>query len=376
MPALRISPVETEADLREFLALPERLYAGDPGWCAPLHLLRRRSLSARNPFLRSTTLRLFLARRDGKVVGSISALRDPSHERTQQEKASFFGFFECEDDPEIASALLDRASEEARGWGAEILRGPRCLSRVEEVGVLVEGQGSPQPMMSGHSRPYYARLVEGCGLVPHHDVLAYDAELYEADGSPRPYPEALERKAAAVAIPDLVLRPLSWRHLDADLGLAHTIFVDAFRNVPENTPMPRDQFVALGRALALLTDRRMIQLATVHGQPAGFAISFPDVNQVLGAAQGRLWPLGWARALRAWRNKRTAAFKLIGVMPPYRGTGLQMKLIRAAVEGIRASGFRRIEASLIDERNAASRGTVESIGLKVYRRYRLYDRAL
>ena len=140
--------------------------------------------------------------------------------------------------------------------------------------------------------------------------------------------------------------------------------------------MPRDQFVSLGRALALVADRRMIQLATVDGQPAGFAISFPEVNQVLGAARGRLWPLGWARALGAWRHKRTAAFKLIGVMPTYRGTGLQMKLIRAAVEGIRGAGYRRIEASLIDDRNAASRGTVESIGCKIYRRYRLYDRKL
>lgn len=369
--------MSSEADLRAFLAFPYQIYADDPGWSPPLTLLRRRGLSAKtNPFLREATLALFLARRGEQVVGTISALRDPRHERVRGEKAAFFGFFECIDDPEVAAALLGAAAGQARAWGAEILRGPRNLSRIEEVGALVEGFDTPQPMLAGHSRPWYGPLLDGLGLTKHHDVLAYDIDTFLPDGGPRPFPERVRRKFEAVDIDGLEIHPVRWRHINEDLELAHTLFVDAFREVPENTPMPRDQFLAVGRLFLLFADRRMISLATVGGQPAGFCVSFPELNQVLGRARGRLLPLGWARAAAAWPHKRTASFKLIGVMPPWRGTGLNMLLIRHAVDGVRAAGYRRVEASLIDERNERSRGTVESIGMKVYRRYRLYDYAL
>lgn len=230
------------------------------------------------------------------------------------------------------------------------------------------------PFLASHQPAFSQALVEGLGFRKHHDVLAYDRLIVEPDGSPTPYPDKLVARVAGCQIPGLELRPASLLHLRRDLGLAHEVFVEAFRDVPENTPMPRQHFVDLGRAFLLFTSRQMLQLATVDGQAAGFAICVPEVNEALVRARGHLLPLGWARALWAMRSIRTASFKITGVLPAYRGTGLTSALIHAAVEGVRAAGFTRIESSLIDERNAGSCGTVESLGLEIYRRYRIYER--
>lgn len=362
--------------LRRLLDLWRRIYADDPAWVAPLREWLQRRLDPDNPFFREAELALYVAQRGTEAVGSISSLRDLRHERLKGERVAFFGFFETIDDPEVARALIDQATDDARAWGAALLRGPRNLTRIEEVGLTVEGHEFRPPLLASHHRPYYQALIEGLGFVKHHDVLAYHRMLVEPDGSPTPYPQKLLDRAAAADFPGLVVRSADLLHMERDLSLAHRVFVEAFRDVPENTPMPREQFVHLGRVFLLFTSRQLLQLATVDGEAAGFGICIPEVNEAVQSAGGRLLPLGWAKLLASFPGIRTSSFKLIGVMPEYRGKGLNSKLILAAIEGVRAAGYNRIEGSLIDERNAASLGTVEGLGLTIYKRYRLYDLAL
>lgn len=368
---IRVDRVEDPAEL---LAFPHRIYRDDPAWVPPLELWVRRRLDPAHPFFKDAEIQLFVARRDGEVVGTISALRDRRHEAVKGEKVAFFGFFETVDDPAVARVLFDAASDVARAWGATLLRGPRNLSRVEETGLCVEGHDRAPPMLAGHHPPGYQALVEGAGFVAHHDVLAYHAELFLPDGTPRPFPEGLARKADAVDIPDLVVRPCSLLHVDRDLSIAYEVFVEAFRDVPENTPMPREQFLSLGRVFLAISNGNMLQLAIAGGKPAGFALCFPEMNEAVGAARGRLLPLGWARMLAAWFRVRTASFKLIGVLPEHRRSGLHALMARKAFEGVRAAGYARLEASLIDARNKQSRGVVEGAGMEVYKRYRIYER--
>lgn len=368
--------VTETTDIGEILAFQRKIYADDPVAVAPLDAWVRRRVAPTNPFFREAELHFYVARRGDEVVGTISALRDRRHEELRGEKAAFFGFFECVDDAEVAGVLFDRASETARGWGATVLRGPRNLTRVEEVGITVEGHDIPPPMLASHCPRYYQALVEGAGFEKHHDVLAWDIELNDAQGQPRPLPEGLVTKADGVNLPGLELRGARPLAVKRDLEVSHAVFVEAFRDVPENTPMPREQFVNLGRAFIAVSDRRMLQIATVNGEAAGFALCFPELNEAIRAAQGQVWPFGWAKVLAAMPRIRTASFKLIGVLPQHRHSGLHALLIRRVVEGVRAAGYTRIEGSLIDERNKPMCRTVESVGMRVYRRYRLYDRAL
>ncbi len=371
---VRIREVATERDLSAFLAFPRRRYAGDPVWVPPLEAWLRRRLSRRNPFFSEASLTLYLAVRGGAVVGTISALRDRLHEDHRGEKVAFFGFFETEDDPVTARALLGAAEARARAWGATTLRGPRNLTRVEENGLLVEGFDRPQPFMAGHHPPSYRALVEAEGFVPHHDQLAYETPLVDAEGRARRLPDHLVERAGVADVPGVVVRNPRWRRLTQDLDLVYRCFLDAYRSAPDNTPMPRAQFLHLGRAFVVFAGRNLVQIATVEGRPAGFAVCLPDLNEAIRRAGGRILPLGWARMLAAFPRIRTASFKLIGVLPQFRGRGIHARLIREIVLGAQRAGYRRMEGSLIDERNAPMRAVVEGIGLTICRRYRVYDR--
>jgi GNAT superfamily N-acetyltransferase len=357
-----------------FFDFPERIYAGDPAWVPPLREWLRRRLSPSNPFFKEATLQMYVAKRGAEVVGTVSALRDPRWETSKNEKASFFGFFETVDDPEVSRALLATAADAAKGWGAEILRGPRNLTRVEDVGITVEGHDLPPPMLASHHRPYYQRLVEAEGFEKHHDVLAYHISLFTQTGEPLPLPEKLREKSETLDLPGLVVRQARWRTMSSDLTAAHEVFSEAFKTVPDTYPMPRAQFVNLGRAFLAFTHPRMMQLAFLGDRPIAFAVCLPELNEAVAKAHGHLLPFGWTGFLGGLRGIKTASFKLIGVLPEFRKSGVHARLIQHVVDGLRAGGYQRLEASLIDERNGPMRAVVEGAGMSIYRRYRIFDR--
>ena len=286
----------------------------------------------------------------------------------------FFGFFDAVDRA-VAAALIEAATELARSWDGERLRGPRGITRIDRRGILVDGHHLP-PFLAGHHPAWYQDFFEQAQFEKNHDALAYEIDLLEPDGSLRKIPDKLARKADAVSIDGLEVRPFRWRHPFADLDLAHEVMVDAFRDVPDNTPMPRATFRALGAPFLALTHREMLQLATVDGRAAGFALCVPEINEALRHAGGHAGPSGWLGAWRGRAEMRTASFKLLGVLPEHRGSGLHALLIREACLGVQRAGYSRLEASLIDARNKPMRAVVEGAGMTIYRRYRVYERAL
>jgi GNAT superfamily N-acetyltransferase len=374
--AIAIEEARGRAEIEEILDFPQRLLAADPCYVPPLRPFVLQRINAKNPFFRQARLRFFRARRGRATVGTISLLVDEGHNHHKGERTAFFGFFECVRDAEVARALFAAVSREARALGMTALRGPRNVTRIEDIGLLVEGSSTPPPMFAGHHPPYYQELVEAEGFCKRFDMIAYETSLFDAAGRPRALPEGLARKAAGVAIPGLEVRRVDVRRLGRDMDIAHAVFTEAYRDVPEVVPMPRDQFRNLGRAFALLANHELLQIATVDGRPAAFAVCLPELNEAIAAARGRLWPFGWARLVRAYRRIRTASFKLIGVVPAFRATGLHALLVEHVVDGLRRAGYRRLEASLIHEDNGPMRHIVETAGLLPYRRYRIYERAL
>lgn len=366
--ALAISPTD---DLRAAIALPNRLLAGDPSWVPPIGVVVRRRTAG---WIAEGRLRLLSATRDGELVGTISVLRDREFEQDKDERVAWFGYFDCVDDPQVAAALFDAATAIAREWGATHLRGPRDLTRFENGGLTIEGYDQLPPFLCRHHPPRYRGLVEGAGFVAHHDVLAYHTPVIDDLGRPRELPEGLADKARAVDLPGLRIRAASRWSMGADLVAAHEVLNASFRTVPDVAPMPRGMFVSVGRPFLLVADPRLLQLASVNGRPVGFAACFPEVNEAVVTTGGSLLPFGWARLVRGLRRVRTASFKLIGVLPELRGSGLHARLISEIVDGVRAAGYERLEASVIDERNAPMRAVVEHAGMTIYRRYRFYQR--
>ncbi len=163
---VQIAPVESKKDLDAFIRLPWRIYKDNPYWIAPLRYTEKQRFSAKhNAFYQHADVQLFLARRNGDVVGRISAHIDREHNRYHDERTGFFGFFECDDEEEAARALLTTAEDWLRERGMDEIRGPFNFSVNGEIGFLVKGfDSSPLPLMT-YTPEYYLRLAEAAGYV-------------------------------------------------------------------------------------------------------------------------------------------------------------------------------------------------------------------
>jgi GNAT superfamily N-acetyltransferase len=367
-----VQPVRTAADRRAFIELPYRLYRGDPLWVPPL----RRDVAelidpARHPFHEHAEVELFLAREaGGRVTGRVAAVRNTLHEEMHSEPVGFFGFFETERDPLIARALLDAAGAWLASRGLETMRGPASFSLNEECGLLVDGFDTPPMVMMPHNPPWYAELLESAGMRKTKDLLAYGREV----SAPHERLVAFERIARERY--DVTVRPFDKAKFSDEVELIRTLYNSAWGSNWGFVPMTEAEFNHIAKQMKPIADFDLVSFVYVRGQLAGFALALPDVNQALKHMGGRLLPIGWAKGL--WHGRHIDALRVLtlGVLPRYRRTGaaemLYLHLTRTAMR----KGYKRAELSWILEDNWAMRTPLENMGSTVYKRYRLYDRAL
>ncbi|MCC6203250.1 MAG: N-acetyltransferase [Gammaproteobacteria bacterium] len=367
-----VRPIQGRRDLRAFLRVPWPIYAGDPCWVPPLLLERAQALAPGNPFFEHARWQGWIAWRDGKPIGRISAQIDELHQQRYGDATGYFGLFECGDEPAVAQALFAAACGWLRERGMRRVTGPFNLGINQEIGVLVEGFDTPPKVMMGHARPYYDALLQGCGLSKAVDVLAYEIEtLFPISKAMN---AVLERYRNRIRV-----RPLQKRRLDAELEIMRDIFNDAWSNNWGFVPFTEKEFRAAGHEMLLLIPPDMVQIADLDGTPAAFMVTLPNLNEAIADLDGRLLPFGWLKLL--WRLKvrypSSGRVALMGVRQPFQnsrtGAALAFAVINASRAPVSGAGIRTAEMSWILEDNKGMRSIIESIGGVVSKRYRMYQ---
>jgi len=372
---LRIARVEGRSGFRQFIRLPWSLYGDDPMWVPPLLIERRRHLSPRNPFFAHAQYCSWLAYRGLRPVGRISAQVDELHIQHHRDATGFFGMIEAENDATTFRALTDTAEQWLRGKGMRRIIGPLNLSLNQEGGLLVEGFDTPPSIMMGHAHRYYGQRIEEQGYRKEKELLAYLVNI-ECNWPP------LVRKIAAKAPQDVLLRPLCMSRFTEELETLQGIFNDAWSQNWGFIPFTKAEFQHMGQDIKHLVDKEFVQIAEVNGDPAGMIVVLPNINEVIRDLNGRLLPFGWMKLL--WRLKvrypTSGRVPLMGVCRRYQesmlGSALAFMLIDAARVPALRRGMREVEMSWILEDNMRIRNIIESIGGKVYKRYRIYGKEL
>lgn len=372
---LRLVPVSNRRGLSDFLRVPHALYRDDPCWVPPLAFERRQALSAKHPFFGHAEWQAWVAYQHGTPVGRISAQMDALHEAQHGERAGYFGMIEAPDDGALFAALFDVAEDWLRERGAVRAVGPFNLGINQELGILVDGFDTPPYFMMAHSRPYYGAALEALGYRGAQDLLAY---LLSPDFTPPPVMTALLRRQQR----QVSLRPLNRKRLDAELEVLRDIFNDAWSQNWGFVPFTQAEFSAIGREMTLLIPDEFISIAELDGEPAAFIVLLPNLNEIIADLGGRLLPFGWARLL--WRLKvrypSSGRVPLMGVRRRHHhtrfGPGLAFQVIDAARRAAMEAGMREVELSWILDDNMGMRNIIESIGGRVSKRYRMYEKDL
>jgi len=371
--SLQIHPVRSAADRREFLRLPWSIYPGSyPAWVPPLLAEEGKRLDpSRNPFFGHGAVELFLARRNGIPVGRIAAVENTLHNAHHGDRMGFFGQFECRQDPDAARGLLEAAAGWLRARGLEGMRGPVNFSLNEESGLLVDGFDDPPAILMTYNPPYYADLLEGWGLAKAKDLWAWagDGEVFNRERF------AVLDRVVARSGHDIRVRGMDMRRFPAEVDLIRRLYNEAWEDNWGFTPMTDAEVAHMARSLRPVIDPELALMGEVDGEPAGFALSLPDVNQAIRPLNGRLLPFGFIRLLRGMRRINRVRIITLGVLPRFRRSGLDALFYLETFRRAVAKGYHG-ESSWILEDNTLMNRALEKMGFRVYKTYRIYEREL
>ena len=364
-------------ELSRFFDVADALYASDPLFVAPIRSDVAKVFQGENPFFRHGEMQLFIARRGGRDVGRVAAILDRNHNEFHGEKTAFFGFFESENDPEVAGKLLEAAALWGRERKMTVLRGPTNPTLNDEAGLLVDGFDSPPVMMMTYNPPHYAALIEGQGFSKVKDLLAFWFPLEE-----KPL-ERLTRVAERFRrrSPEIQVRNVTRGSLTRDLGRIREVYNEAWEKNWGFVPMTGEEMDFMAARLKPLLVPELLWIGEAPRpdgslEPMAFMLMLPDYNVAIAPTRGRLLPFGWLRFLLARSRVRTVRVVTLGVKKPWRQSGIQSIMMADSLRFLLRKGYTGAEVSWLLEDNDLVIGAVRLWGGKLYKTYRIYEKSL
>jgi hypothetical protein len=372
--ALTVRPVTSRRDLARWIRFPQRIYAPDGPWVAPLEREIRRRLSRKNPFFGyGNALPLLAVDRAGELHGRILAHVNSKHNKVHSERTAFFGYFECRDDPVVANALLSTAADFGRAQGCDMLRGPFNMTAYQELGIMLEGFDRSQSIAEVHTAPYYPRLLEAFGLRQCRTMsTVLNPELQKLD------PEKIlgTEYRGLPDNPALSVRTVRLKRFQDELRLLREIMNECFLRNWHYLPLSQEEVQFEYGGLKLIVRRELMLVAEHAGLPVGFVVCLPDLYQFLRPLRGRLSPLALLRFRRQRDRIRRASVMAIGVRDRYRSRGVIQLMLYRLVQTLQRLGYTSLAGTWIDDRNAASRAVARLMEAKPKHRMAIYERRI
>lgn len=374
---VEIRPAEGGRALRDWLDVPERVFAGEASHVPPLRLVERQRVDPRhNPFFRHGEAAFFLVYRGGEPIGRISAQINLAHLERHQDQTGHFGFFDCIDDLAAAKGLVDAAGAWLRQRDLIRMQGPFSLAINQEAGLLVAGFDQPPALMMGQARPWADSLLQACGLTKVVDLNAYRM-------SPAQPPKRLERLAdLARGTESIRIRQLDMHRFGEEVQLVFEIFNDAWSDNWGFVPIGDTEVAAIAAAMRPIMRGKFGLIAEIDGVPAAMLVVLPDLNRVIKSFRGRLLPFNWARLAAAIYADRwkTARIPLLGIRKAYRKSPQAPAVLSLLVAEILALGrtydLDWVEFSWVLETNREMVALAEMAAGPACKVYRVYEKAI
>ncbi|HWH20269.1 MAG TPA: hypothetical protein VN671_07035 [Solirubrobacterales bacterium] len=371
--SIEITAVRGRRQLGEFIDLPFRLHAGTP-WVTPLKVERRLFLSKKmNAYFKHGEAEYFLARRDGRVVGRITAQIDFAYNQFHGTRTGMFGFIEFEDDPEILRGLLAAAEAWLVARGCDQMLGPMDFSLNDEGGVLIEGfELEPLVRQSWHP-PYYQQRIEAEGLTKAMDLLSWKLSI-EDRASMKPIIEKLAKRSREKY--GVTVRKMTRRSLRKDLDKFAEVYNSAWSENWGFVPYSKEDLDAYALELQLVFSPEWFMVAEKDGEVIAMAITLIDGNQMQKRMKGKVLPTGWWDFVTRNRYCDQLRVGFLGVKPEWQRTGVAALLYLEHFEAAAHSNLKHGEAGFILETNRDMNAGLEAMNGRVVKKYRVYERAL
>jgi GNAT superfamily N-acetyltransferase len=371
MTELIIQRVTTRRQQKQFLEFPWILYQGDPNWVPPIRSNQKEMVGyTAHPFYERNSIQTFLATRNGEVCGRIAAIINQGHNIRYKERRGFFGFFECRDDQEAATALFDAVRDWFADQGIYKLRGPTNPSLNYELGLLIEGFDSKPTFMMTYNPPYYERLIENYGFRKTQDLYAFWGSM---DMLPAVAAKLKPIAEQIIERYNVKLRPLDKSKFMDDVKMFLSLYNSSLANTWGFVPMSASEVQHMANGLRFLIVPEVTVAAEIDGQVVGVSFGLPDYNPRIKEIDGRLFPFGFIHLLRNRQAIKKIRLISTNVIPEFQRYGIGLVLMQGLVPKALEWGLQEAEFSWVLESNSLSYGSLKKGGAKITKTYRLYD---
>jgi len=373
--AVEVRDVIARRDLKTFIYLPEKIHQGHANWVPPLYVNEWKYFDrAKNKAFTYCPTKLLLAWRDGRPIGRVMGIINSRFNEFRNVKLARFGCLETGEDSETVHALLTRVEEWARGQGMTRIIGPYGFSDQDPEGFLIEGFENRATIATYHNFEWLPRLVESEGYVKDIDYFVYKVDV--PGELPEFYRKIYERgiRRGDFTIVEFQKRKDLKPWIRLVLGLMNECYTAG--NIYGFAPLDEKEMDELAKRYLPILDPRFIKVVAKDGEVVGFIVGIPDMTAGIQKARGRLLPFGFIWILRAARQTRQLDLLLGAVKEKYRGHGLDVLMGARQLMTAREAGMEFLDSHHEMESNVRVRALMERMGGKVYKRFRVYQKAL
>ena len=370
--SLTIERVQTARQLRKFINFPLWLYKNMPAFVPSLYMDEKDTLSPKkNPAYDFCDAAMFLAIKDGQVVGRVAAIVNRRANEKWQHDEVRFGWFDFIDDREVSELLLDQVVAFGKERGMTKIVGPLGFTDFDPEGMLVDGYDQMSTMALHHNWPYYKDHVEALGYEKEVDWLEYKVYV------PSEVPDKYTRVGALVKERyGLHIRKITRK--DVRNGIGYKLFDlinETYSSIYNFTILPKkmiDKYV--GFYLGVLDLKFVTLVEDSEGKLVGFGITMPSITRALKKCNGRLFPFGWFHVLKSmyFKYEENIEMLLIGVTEEYRKKGVSALIFSDLMRIFINSGFTYAETNAELENNYAVRAQWMELDYEQCKRRRVY----
>ena len=367
---ISIESITSFKDFKTFYKFPFELYKDDHYWISPFWYEFKDFFKKNNPFWSHAECELFIAKKENKVVGRISAIIDYKFCETVGKKIGYFGFFECIKNFECASALFQTSQEWLRLKEMNIMRGP-INGRIDVgCGFLFSGFDSPPSLLSSYSPEYYISFSEKFGMKKVRDLVLYYVDLT------KPIPKKLEEKARLCAESGIKVRPFNRLRTQKELKWWIDLFLETFKDhwgyIPVSAEEVKTRFGV--KQMRWLVDSKLFLVAEYKGSPVAYIWATPEYNQIFQKIKGRLGPIQIIYLLFIRGRINKGKLQLIGIKKEFRKYNIGSFLNYKILVEMKNRGYVGAEIGWIDEENTAANTTLAITGATFYKKHRVFEK--
>lgn len=373
--SINLIEVKTKSQLKTFIYLPEKLHKDQPNWVHPIYMDEWAYFNPRKnkAFSYSDTL-LLLAEKDGQVVGRVMGIINHRYNQVRNEKTARFGYLESIQDQAVVHALLSRVEQWAREKGMTRIIGPYGFSDQDPEGFLIRGFENRATIATYYNFEWLPEMVEKEGYSKDIDYFVYKIDV------PKEIPEIYSRIAERILkkgnfqILEFKKRKEIKPWIRPILSLMNETYVES--NIYGYAPLDEKEMDDLARKYMPVLDPRFIKGVLKDGQVVAFIVAIPDMTAGIKKARGRLFPFGFIHILRAQKKTKQLDLLLGAIKKEYRGMGLDALMGVAMLSSAQQAGFEIMDTHHEMEANVRVRSEMERLGGKIYKVYRVYQKAL